>query len=82
MTYKPEEFANIIGVTVRTLKNWDKNGKLKAFRTVTNRMYYTEEHYMKCMGEDEKYIIAFNCKSEEKRQSIRDYARFIGCEEI
>jgi len=42
--FKPKEFAAITGVTVKTLQNWDKNGKLKADRTPTNRRYYTDEH--------------------------------------
>ncbi len=39
--YKPNEFAELINVSVRTLQRWDVEGKLKAFRTPTNRRYYT-----------------------------------------
>ena len=28
--YKPQEFAEMIGVSVKTLQRWDKEGKLKA----------------------------------------------------
>lgn len=39
--YKPQEFADMIGVSVKTLQRWDKDDKLKAYRTPTNRRYYT-----------------------------------------
>lgn len=41
--YKPKEFSELINVSVRTLQRWDVEGKLKAFRTPTNRRYYTYE---------------------------------------
>ncbi|EPB9404682.1 helix-turn-helix domain-containing protein [Clostridium perfringens] len=44
--YKPKEFAELLNVSVITLKRWDKDGKLKAFRTTTNRRYYTYEQYL------------------------------------
>jgi DNA-binding transcriptional MerR regulator len=43
-TYKPNEFAEILGVSVKTLQRWDKDGKLKAFRNPSDRRYYTDEH--------------------------------------
>lgn len=40
-----KETAKIIGVTTLTLRNWDKNGKLKAYRNPINhyRVYKPEE---------------------------------------
>jgi len=40
-----KEVAKIIGVTPLTLRNWDKNGKLKAYRNPINnyRVYKREE---------------------------------------
>ena len=48
--YKPKEFAELLNVSVITLKRWDKDGKLKAFRTTTNRRYYTYEQYLEYTG--------------------------------
>ena len=31
--YKPKEFAEMIGVSVKTLQKWDREGILKACRT-------------------------------------------------
>lgn len=35
--YKPKDFAELIGVSVKTLQRWDREGVLKANRTPTNR---------------------------------------------
>ena len=48
--YKPKEFAELLGVSVRTLQRWDKKGLLVAYRTPTNRRYYTYEQYLKYMN--------------------------------
>ncbi len=48
--YKPNEFAELINVSVRTLQCWDVECKLKAFRTPTNRRYYTYELYLEYKG--------------------------------
>lgn len=43
---KPKDMAEKLNVTVKTLQRWDNDGLLKAFRTPTNRRYYTEEQYL------------------------------------
>lgn len=48
--YSTGEFAKLIHRTVRTLQQWDHTGKLKAFRTPTNRRYYTHNQYLEYMG--------------------------------
>ena len=30
--YKPNEFAALVGVSVKTLQRWDNDGKLKAWQ--------------------------------------------------
>lgn len=40
----------MLGVTVKTLQRWDNDGKLIAYRTPTNRRYYTQEQYDIQMG--------------------------------
>lgn len=52
--YKPQEFAEMIGVSVKTLQRWDREGKLKAFRTPTDRRYYTHKQYVDYVGNDTK----------------------------
>lgn len=41
-TFSTGEAAQLLGVTVRTLQQWDRDGKLKAQRTPNNRRYYTD----------------------------------------
>ncbi len=48
---KPKEMAERLGVSVKTLQKWDRQGKLPAKRTVTNRRYYTEADYLKAIGQ-------------------------------
>ena len=33
--YKPKEFAELIGVLIKTLQRWDNDNKLKAYRNPT-----------------------------------------------
>lgn len=49
--YKPKEFAKLLGVSVRTLQRWDKKGLLVAYRTPTDRRYYTHEQYLEYVGD-------------------------------
>lgn len=41
--YTVGEFAKRIGVAVHTVQRWDREGRLTARRTLSNRRYYTEE---------------------------------------
>lgn len=41
-TYKAGEFAELIGVHIKTLQRWDNEGILVAHRTPSNRRFYTE----------------------------------------
>ena len=42
-TYNITQASEIIGVSVKTLQRWDREGKLVASRTPSNRRYYTRE---------------------------------------
>ena len=44
--YKPKDFAELLGVSVKTLQRWDREGTLKANRTPTDRRYYTYNQYL------------------------------------
>ena len=41
--YTPSQFAQKVGVSVKTIQKWDRIGVLPAKRTITNRRYYTDE---------------------------------------
>lgn len=48
--YKVGEAAAILDVSVATLQRWDREGKLKAERSATNRRYYTQEQLNEYLG--------------------------------
>lgn len=48
--YKSKDFAGLLGVSVKTLQRWDRNGILKANRTPTDRRYYTYDQYLRFKG--------------------------------
>lgn len=49
--YTPKAFAEKIGVTVHTLQRWDREGRLVAKRTLTNRRYYTDADVKQVLGQ-------------------------------
>ena len=49
-TYNVAEFARLLGVAVITLQRWDREGRLKALRTPSNRRLYTDEHLRQARG--------------------------------
>lgn len=48
--YAPREFGKLIGRSVATLQRWDRAGILKAYRSPTNRRYYTHSQYLQYRG--------------------------------
>lgn len=62
--YTVSEFAELVGVSVKTLQRWDREGRLVADRTVTNRRVYNDQHLAKALGrtprfEDEREIVGY-----------------------
>jgi len=48
--YNISQFAQKVGVAVKTLQRWDREGRLVARRTLTNRRYYTNEDLAMALG--------------------------------
>lgn len=42
--YKIGEFSKKIGVSCDTLRRWDNTGQFRAYRTIGNQRYYTDDH--------------------------------------
>ena len=73
--YKPKDFGEIIGVSVKTLQRWDWEGILKAYRTPTNRRYYTYDQYLKFKGgnlQDGRKIVVYARVSTRNQQDDLD----------
>lgn len=48
--YNVGQFAEMIGKSVKTLQKWDRDGVLKAYRSPSNRRYYTHTQYLEYLG--------------------------------
>lgn len=49
--YSAALFAQLVGVSVKTLQRWDRIGTLTAGRTITGRRVYTEAHLKRALME-------------------------------
>lgn len=64
--YKPNEVAKILNVTVKTIQNWDKEGKIKVERSPSNRRMIPQSEVDRLLNRDSK---------SRDPQSIAVYAR-------
>lgn len=78
--YKPKDFAELLGVSVKTLQRWDREGTLKANRTPTDRRYYTYDQYLQFKGIqplDTIFEIVYeDISDEQKINRIKEVLRF------
>lgn len=80
--YKPKDFAALLGVSVKTLQRWDREGVLEAHRTPTNRRYYTEEQYRIFQGvrterDDREVVIYARVSSKLHRRELTAQTVFL-----
>lgn len=79
--YKPYEFADMINVSVKTLQRWDKDGILKAYRTPTDRRYYTHKQYVDYTGENPaahgKTIIYARVSTSNQKDDLENQVSFL-----
>lgn len=70
--YKPKDFAELLGVSVKTLQRWDREGTLKANRTPINRRYYTYEQYLQFKGinieNDKRQVVIYDRVSTKNQK--------------
>lgn len=80
--YKPKESAELLNVSAITLQRWDNYGKLKAFRTPTNRRYYTYEQYLEYIGihketDNRKIVIYTRVSTSNQRDDLKNQVEFL-----
>ena len=78
--YKPKEFAELLNISVLTLQRWDNAGKLKAFRTPTDRRYYTYEHYKEFTGvvsSEKKIVIYTRVSTSNQKDDLKNQVEFL-----
>src|SRR3989338_9403465 len=73
-TYRPYEFAKLIGKSVQTLQRWDREGKFKSNRAITNRRYYIHNQYLEYIGKkatpEKKNIVYYRVSSSGQRNDL------------
>ena len=79
--YNVTQFSNLIGIKVKTLQKWDRDGILVAYRTPTNRRYYTHAQYLQYIGEDSttqrEDVIYTRVSSRNAKDDLKRQAEFI-----
>ena len=80
--YKPGEFAELLGVSVKTLQRWDREGILKANRTPTNRRYYIYEQYLEYKGitkerDSRKVVIYTRVSTRNQKDDLQNQVSFL-----
>lgn len=78
--YKPHEFAELLNISVKTLQRWDREGILHAFRTPTNRRYYTYEQYLEYKGiskNEKKVVIYTRVSTSNQKEDLKNQIEFL-----
>ena len=80
--YKTKEFAELLGVSVKTLQRWDREGTLKANRTPTDRRYYTYHQYLQFKGIDtendtRQIVIYARVSTRDQKDDLQDQVSFL-----
>lgn len=75
------DMAKRIGVSVKTLQRWDREGILVAKRNPNNRRYYTEDQYLEYIGssnkQDRKIIAYARVSSNNQKDDLQNQITFI-----
>ena len=80
--YKPKDFAELLGVSVKTLQRWDRDGILKANRTPTDSRYYTYDQYLQFKGintvEDNREIVIYaRVSTRNQKDDLKNQVEFL-----
>ena len=80
--YKTKDFAELLGVSVKTLQRWDREGTLKANRTPTDRRYYTYSQYLQFKGIDtendtRQVVIYARVSTRDQKDDLQKQVSFL-----
>lgn len=64
------------------MQRWDNDNKLKAYRTLTNRRYYTYEQYLKYTGKTDvndkrKIVIYTRVSTSNQKEDLKNQVEFL-----
>lgn len=69
-----------LGVGVKTLQRWDRQGKLRAGRTVTNRRYYTQEQlraFLQMPVQKRRIVVYCRVSSQAQRPDLKNQRKVL-----
>ena len=80
--YKPKDFAELLGVSVKMFQRWNREGILKANRTPTDRRYYTYEQYLQFKGiniecDKRKVVIYARVSNKNQKDNLKNQTVFL-----
>ena len=79
--YKPKEFAEMLGVSVKTLQRWDNEGILKAQRNPMDRRYYTHKQYVDYVGDGKskhgRTVIYTRVSTSNQKDALENQVEFL-----
>lgn len=80
--YSIGEFSHLTNIKVKTLQKWDRDGILVAYRTPTNRRYYTETQYnefrgLKTEDSDKQIVIYGRVSSSKQKRELNHQIEFL-----
>ena len=80
--YKLGDFAELLGVSVKTLQRWDREGILKANRTPTDRRYYTYDQYLQFKGiktekDNRQTVIYARVSTRNQKEDLQNQVTFL-----
>nr|DAI10028.1 MAG TPA: serine recombinase [Caudoviricetes sp.] len=79
--YNVTEFAEMIGKSVKTLQRWDNEGILKAYRSPSNRRYYTQTQYNEYIGikddVEQANVIYARVSSRNQDDDLKNQIKFL-----
>ena len=80
--YKPKDFAELLGVSVKTLQRWDREGILKANRSPTDRRYYTYDQYLQFKGintenDNRQIVIYARVSTRNQKDALQNQVTFL-----
>ena len=80
--YKPKDFAELLGVSVKTLQRWDREGILKANRTPTDRRYYTYDQHLQFKGintenDNRQIVIYARVSTRNQKDDLQNQVTFL-----
>jgi predicted site-specific integrase-resolvase len=81
-SYKPKDFAELLGVSVKTFQRWDRENILKVKRTLTDRRYFTYEQYLEFKGingsdNDRKTVIYTRVSTNWQKDDLKNQIEFL-----